>query len=183
MNKDELVNVALIIILGILIGGSGLLYRDMLPTIFSSNLIKVHYSIAHIIVGTMPIMFLQAETPQGRATAIFVFFAVLLIVAVAPVRLLLNGMITMTVLFGSIAYFKFFAGKSTNYLAGVSLLLFELYAYAVWIMVRAFRNTDDLYFVLPPIFLTAMLGLLLNSMRDEYRKATSGSAGAQGWGL
>lgn len=183
MNKDELINVGLIVVFGALIGVSTTMYRGMLPTIFSADLIELHYSIAHVLIGTMPILFLQADTPQGRATAIFFFLAVSITVAVSPVRFLLNGMIGATVLFGSIAYFRFFTGKSTHFLGAVAFLIVEMYAYTIWIMGRAYLETDDLLFILPPVFTTVMVGLLLNALRTEYRKATSGSAGSQGWGL
>lgn len=183
MNRDELINVAFIIVFGILIGVSALLYRDMLPTIFSSDLIELHYSIVHILIGTMPVLFFQADTPQGRATAIFLLLGVLIVVVVTPVRVVLNLMIGATVLFGSIAYFRFFAGKSTHYLNAIGFLLVEIYLYTIWIMGRAYLTTNDLMFSLPPIFTTIMVILLLNALRAEYRKATSGNAGSQGWGL
>ncbi|RLM72982.1 hypothetical protein DVK07_05650 [Halorubrum sp. Atlit-26R] len=183
MNKDELINVGLIVVFGGLIGASTAIYRGMLPTIFSADLIELHYSIAHVLIGTMPILFLQADTPQGRATAIFFFLAVFITVAVSPVRVVLNGMIGATVLFGSVAYFRFFTGKSTHFLAAIAFLLVEMYGYTIWIMGRAYLETQDLLFILPPVFTTVMVGLLLKTLRTEYRKAMSGSAGSQGWGL
>ncbi|MFB6196262.1 MAG: hypothetical protein ABEI80_08815 [Haloplanus sp.] len=184
LTRDEMINLGLLALTGILTGVGSFVFRQQLPTIYSVNLIQFQYSLAVMLLGCMPLLFLRAGTTEGRATAVYLTVALLIGTLVEPQQLLLNAMIGATVTVGGLAYFRFY-GNSNVYLLGViGLLLLDLYLYGLYVTWRAFARSGDLRISFAALFLTLVLLVLARMIKREYTKAVGGFGGPGGnWKL
>jgi hypothetical protein len=148
-------------------------FRQQLPAIFNESLVQFQYSLAVMLLGGMPLLLWQAETTEGRATALYLTIALLISALVEPQRILLNAMLGTTVAVNGIAYFRFY-GNSNVYLLGfVAFLLFELYLYALYVTWQAVTRSGNLRTGFIGIFLTLLLWVVGRMFKREYTDAVS----------
>jgi hypothetical protein len=175
MHKDDIVNRALILLLGLLTGAMVFLVRERAPDVNELNVIEFHYSMIFLLLGLMPVLYVRARSLPGRAIAVYLIVTILVVVALEPKQLLFNGMLGMTVLLGSIAYFQFYGTSNTYFLLTVGAVVLELYGYGMMTVWGWYQRSDDLRFLLALAFLTVIAGIVFEMLRREFRQADGGS--------
>lgn len=183
LSRDELENLSLIAVLGLITGIGSFYFRYRVPQIFSVELVEFQYALISILLGMLPILFIRARTIEGRATALYLGISGFIALLIIPIDLVFNSLIVLTVLLGGITYFRFYSGTNYYLLLFIQVIVVEIYLWAMYVMVISLSEGGDLRLSLIVLFLTIVLALITKMFRKEYRKskANTGAGGGAGW--
>lgn len=173
MHKQEVINRAIILLLGLLAGVMTFVLRRGTPDVQAVQWIKFQYTIMFTLLGLLPMLRFRANDPSGRAVTEFLTIVILIVSALQPVDIVLNSLIAATVFLGSIAYFRFYAGSIGYFIILVGVLLFETYVYIMYTFWLWFQASGDPRFVMGLGMATIIVFALMRMLMKEYRKSTA----------
>lgn len=180
VTEQELQNLLTLFVLSVVSGVGLFVVRGQVPFIDAFAQIRtLEFSLAYVLMGLLPVLFLRAVTPEGKALVVFLFVGLGIGLLAAPQLDVINLVVGLLVFFGGLTYFGVSASAS-NYelLIVVSLLLVQGYLYMLLYIWAMFQRTGGIRIpALSVTFLTLVLYVVYRFLSKEMARSTSGS----GW--
>lgn len=173
--KQEVINIGLLTLLAAITGIGSFILRTHLPRQVVPPAVEIlQYSLAHMLLGLMPILAIRARTVEGRVTAIYLLIGLGTGLLLIPFDLVLNTFLSLTILVGGLVYFRFFRASNVWLLLLVGFFVVEFYVYGMWTIVSAVSRTGRLRLGIVAILLTVMLAAIGRMFLEEFRKSNTG---------
>lgn len=180
VSREELINVALLSSLALITGVGWAALRTVLPPQPVAPSVEVfQYSVSHLLLGLLPIMALRSRTIEGRVTSLYLLLGIGVGVLIIPQDLVLNSLLSLTLLIGGLVYFRIFSGSSIPLLIIISGSLLEFYLYAAYVLVTTIISSGQLRLGIVLTLLTILLVAVGRMFYEEYRRETGGRSGGK----
>ena len=177
---QEIINLLLLLSFAVVSGFGMFVVRGEIPSTSLDPAVRdLQFSLAYILIGFLPVLFVRAAGTEGRAVAIFLFISMLVGLWINPRIDPINVIITLVVILGSFTYYGVYSNASNRELiVAIGLILMQGYAFSIYYINLAYESTGDLRIAgLSGIYLTVAIIILGRLLVVEFRKASAGA----GW--
>jgi hypothetical protein len=174
--KREQFNIGLIAVLAVFTAASTYVLRaNLIGGFLPQEITTVQYSVAHLLLGLSPLLFIRARSFEGRVVSLYLFLGLFLNMLIFPTDLVVNGLLSLMALAGGAVYFISFQNSNYQLLLVMTPLVVELYLYSVAYLGLALRETGELRLLFAVLLLTGILIAVLQTFLKEFRKTPTGA--------